>query len=99
MEGKWMATDFREGNLGSKASCVMIAQAIKDYWTYGKDVCIQPKPIRHLDDDAEMPEAVSELEAAAPEEAPVQEIVEQLPSCSTGVNDTPFAIWRSATKK
>lgn len=79
MEGKWMATDFREGIKFKKAACVMIAQAIRDYWTYGKEVCIQPKPVRYLDDDVEMSESVSEPEPAAPEEEPVQEIVEQLP--------------------
>lgn len=59
MEGRWMATDFHEGNKFKKATCVLIAQAIHDYWTYGKEVCIVPRPIRYLDDDIVMQEATS----------------------------------------
>ncbi|RLV88307.1 Chromatin modification-related protein EAF1 [Meyerozyma sp. JA9] len=87
MEGKWMATDFREGTKFKKAACVMIAQAINDYWTYGKEVCIRPAPIRHLDEDVEMSEAVSESEPAVPEKKPLQEVVEQSPLPPTGGKD------------
>lgn len=31
-EARWMAEDFREGNKFKKYCCVIIAQAVKDYW-------------------------------------------------------------------
>ncbi|ABN68177.2 predicted protein, partial [Scheffersomyces stipitis CBS 6054] len=35
-EAKWMATDFHESAKFKRACCVMLAQAVSDYWTYGK---------------------------------------------------------------
>ena len=47
-EGKWMATDFKESLKFKKLCCVTIAQAVQDFWSYGRVVCISRKPIVHL---------------------------------------------------
>lgn len=48
-EAKWMQADFYEGKKYKIAVCTIIAQAVMDYWTYGKVCCIKPKPPRYLD--------------------------------------------------
>lgn len=52
-EGKWMAADFKEGLKYKKACCVAMAQAISDYWTYGKVMCIRRKKIWHIGEKRE----------------------------------------------
>jgi len=52
-EGKWMAADFKEGLKYKKACCVAMAQAVNDYWTYGKVMCIRRKRIWHIDEKRE----------------------------------------------
>ncbi|GEQ69592.1 hypothetical protein JCM33374_g3264 [Metschnikowia sp. JCM 33374] len=47
-EGKWMAADFKESSKYKKLCCVTMAQAVNDFWTYGKVVCVKRKPIQHL---------------------------------------------------
>ncbi|KAM9907543.1 hypothetical protein OXX69_006393 [Metschnikowia pulcherrima] len=47
-EGKWMATDFKESSKFKKLCCVTIAQAVQNFWSYGRVVCISRKPIVHL---------------------------------------------------
>ena len=47
-EAKWMQADFKEGKNYKIATCITMAQAIMDYWTYGKVCCINRKPIVHL---------------------------------------------------
>lgn len=50
-EAKWMAADFKESSKFKKACCLEMAQAVQDYWSYGKIMCIKRKPIRHLGDE------------------------------------------------
>lgn len=47
-EARWLATDFKELSKFKKACCFEMAQAVQDYWTYGKIMCIKRKPIRHI---------------------------------------------------
>ena len=47
-EAKWMQADFYEGKKYKVAVCTTIAQAIMDYWNYGKVCCIKIKPPRYL---------------------------------------------------
>ena len=47
-EAKWMQNDFKEGQKYKIAVCTTIAQAIMDYWTYGKVCCVETKPIIHI---------------------------------------------------
>lgn len=51
-EGKWLSADFKESTKFKKACCFTIAQGIRDYWSYGKVMCIKRAPIQHLDDKA-----------------------------------------------
>ncbi|OWB52360.1 hypothetical protein B5S27_g3935 [[Candida] boidinii] len=49
--------------------CAYIAQAVTDYWNYGKVCCIVPKPIHFLEDD-EIPQTFSnDFSALSPIEA------------------------------
>lgn len=48
-EGSWMATDFKESLKFKKACCFLMAQAVQDYWSYGKVMCIKPKPVVFLE--------------------------------------------------
>lgn len=47
-EGKWMATDFKESLKFRKLCCAQLAQAVREYWIYGKIVTIKTRPIEHL---------------------------------------------------
>lgn len=47
-EAKWMATDFKELQKFKKYCCAQIAQAVRDYWTFGQVMCIKTKPIEFL---------------------------------------------------
>lgn len=49
-EAKWMATDFKEMSKFKRACCFEIAQAVRDYWTYGKVMCVKTRPVRHIDE-------------------------------------------------
>lgn len=40
-EAKWMQADFAEGKKYKIAVCTTIAQAVMDYWTYGKVCCVE----------------------------------------------------------
>lgn len=62
-EAKWMATDFKEASKFKRACCFEIAQAVQDYWSYGKVMCIKTRPIRHLDSDMQ----TEDLETASTE--------------------------------
>lgn len=44
-EAKWMREDFVEGKKYKIAVCTTLAQAVQDYWTYGKVCCVRCKPI------------------------------------------------------
>ena len=57
-EGKWMAADFKESSKYKKACCVTMAQAVNDYWTYGKVMCIRRKRIWHIGEKREEEEEV-----------------------------------------
>lgn len=97
MEGKWMATDFREASKFKKATCVMIAQAIHDYWTYGKEVCIKPRPIQYLSDDVEMTETGEEKDEA---DAKTDETTEDKPEKNTEeMTDEPAKVATEAITK
>lgn len=50
-EAKWMQADFYEGKKYKIAVCTTIAQAIMDYWNYGKVCCIKTKPPKYLDNN------------------------------------------------
>jgi Small-conductance mechanosensitive channel len=67
-EGKWMAADFKESLKFKKSCCVVIAQAIKDFWTYGKIVCVRTRPIIPLTD-----EVIKRIVENIPEEIPNNE--------------------------
>ncbi|RLV91930.1 Chromatin modification-related protein EAF1 [Spathaspora sp. JA1] len=58
-EAKWMAEDFKQSARFKKWCCVTIAQAVEEYWVIGKQVCINRKPIKHIE------ESVSETEVVA----------------------------------
>lgn len=47
-EAKWMAVDFKEIQKFKKLCCLQIAQAVREYWVYGKEVCIKTKPVEFL---------------------------------------------------
>lgn len=67
-EAKWMATDFKEASKFKRACCFEIAQAVQDYWSYGKIMCVKTRPTRHLDINMETGEVVTrEVERAAVE--------------------------------
>lgn len=51
-EGKWLSADFKESSKFKKACCFTIAQGIRDYWSYGKVMCVKRAPIQHLDEAA-----------------------------------------------
>ncbi|GMG18547.1 unnamed protein product [[Candida] boidinii] len=57
-EMKWLSTDFKEHRKYKMVQCAYIAQAVTDYWNYGKVCCIVPKPIHFLEDD-EIPQTFS----------------------------------------
>ncbi|ODV76693.1 uncharacterized protein CANTADRAFT_27719 [Suhomyces tanzawaensis NRRL Y-17324] len=65
-EGKWMAADFKESSKYKKACCVIIAQAVKDYWVHGKSVCIKPKEIVHLPENLAVDIVKEETSLVAP---------------------------------
>lgn len=44
-EAKWMRDDFVEGRRYKIAVCATLAQAVQDYWSYGKVCCVKTKPI------------------------------------------------------
>lgn len=69
-EAKWMATDFHESAKFKRACCVMLAQAVSDYWTYGKSVCVKRKQIVHLT-DAEVSEHTQTVVSANEESVDV----------------------------
>ncbi|KAK9456173.1 hypothetical protein V1511DRAFT_496745 [Dipodascopsis uninucleata] len=49
-EMQWVADDYNKERRRKKESCAHIAEWIKEYWTYGKSVCITPKSLRLLTD-------------------------------------------------
>lgn len=52
-EAKWMAADFKELHKFRKYCCARLAQAVREFWIYGKDVCIKTKPLEHLSENQE----------------------------------------------
>lgn len=79
-EAKWMAADFKELAKYKKACCVMLAQAISDFWTYGKVMCIKRKHIYHIGD--ERPEE-DRLVLPAPEPEQVEVKLDVAPQLAT----------------
>lgn len=67
-EAKWMQSDFKEGTKYKIAVSVTLAQAVSDYWTYGKVCCITRKPIVYL------PERTETGKEKEQEQDPVAEI-------------------------
>lgn len=62
-EAKWMAADFKESSKFKRACCFEMAQAVQDYWSYGKIMCVKRKKIRHIGDspeELELPEEAAE---------------------------------------
>ncbi|SCU93166.1 LAMI_0E13454g1_1 [Lachancea mirantina] len=50
-EAKWMQCDFYEGKKYKMATCAIIAQAVMDYWNYGKACCVERRiPGTHISD-------------------------------------------------
>lgn len=75
-EGKWMATDFKEISKYKKACCWMMAQAVADYWTYGKDAaCVKTRPPRERADADEVGETIPD--ATAMEDLHIQQEEEE----------------------
>jgi len=66
-EAKWMQADFKEGKNYRIAACVTLAQAVMDYWTYGKVCCIKRKPIVHLSDTANAIKEETDTSTPTPE--------------------------------
>lgn len=52
-EAKWMQADFKEGTKYKIGVSMTLAQAVMDYWTYGKCCCIKRKPIVYIEDKVE----------------------------------------------
>lgn len=67
-EAKWMAVDFKEIQKFKKLCCIQIAQAIREYWVYGKDVCIKTKPIEFLPLEEEGEEEEGEIDVRGKKE-------------------------------
>jgi chromatin modification-related protein VID21 len=64
-EGKWMATDFKELSKYKRACCWMMAQAVADYWTYGKEAtCVKTRPPRERVDADGVGETISDAAAS-----------------------------------
>lgn len=61
-EGQWLAADFKETAKYRRACCVAMAQAVSDFWTYGRAVCIHRKKIRHIGDPIEIEDEPVKLE-------------------------------------
>lgn len=82
-EAKWMAVDFKESTKFKKTCCIIIAQAISDYWNYGKIMCIKRKPIRFLPDEEEIeqPEADQPPKnaSAEKEDSIANETIDEIP--------------------
>lgn len=52
LESSWMAQDFKEGRKYKIATCLMIANAVMDYFRLGKEAtCIKRKPIEFLSNE------------------------------------------------
>ncbi|KAG7784690.1 hypothetical protein KL910_004943 [Ogataea haglerorum] len=49
-EMKWLATDFKQERRFKMVQCYYIAQAVKEYWKYGKVCCVRRKQARLLSD-------------------------------------------------
>ncbi|KAK6460500.1 hypothetical protein DFJ63DRAFT_290132 [Scheffersomyces coipomensis] len=65
-EAKWMSEDFKESSKFKKFCCVLMANAIEEYWIKGKSVCIKRKKINVLEEDSEMKEeSVDNVEEAS----------------------------------
>lgn len=86
-EAKWLAADFKESSKFKKACCFEMAQAVQDYWTYGKIMCVKRKPIRHIVDKPieEVPEG--DRADSASKEAE-KYIVDELLDLDKAENDT-----------
>lgn len=79
-EAKWMAADFKESSKFKKACCLEIAQAVQDYWSYGRIMCINRKPIRHIGDESELELARTEkitAEETDPAEGTKMDVVDE----------------------
>ncbi|KAH3669367.1 hypothetical protein OGAPHI_001488, partial [Ogataea philodendri] len=50
-EMKWLSTDFKQGRRFKMVQSYYIAEAVKEYWKYGKVCCIKRKQIRLLSDE------------------------------------------------
>lgn len=53
-EGKWMQADFREFKKYKIAICAMMAQAVMDYWNYGKVCCVKREEIKHSEENSDL---------------------------------------------
>lgn len=62
-EGKWLSLDIKQTRRWKQAQCVMIAQAVHDFWTYGKVCCIKRARIIHLDERKKIHDAIEAAES------------------------------------
>ncbi|ODQ78296.1 hypothetical protein BABINDRAFT_9506 [Babjeviella inositovora NRRL Y-12698] len=62
-EALWLAVDVHEQRKMQLAVCHMKAQAVMDYWSYGRIMCVRRSPIKHLPEskDTVSPEIDSEM--------------------------------------
>lgn len=84
-EGKWMSADFRESLKYKKACCWELAEAVKEYWVYGKEVCVKWKPIEQKE------AALTEVGTDAMEEVE-GEAVETVEGVETEVVEAEFEV-------
>ncbi|KAG0664563.1 chromatin modification- protein VID21 [Maudiozyma exigua] len=83
-EAKWMQADFKEGKNYRIATCVTVAQAVMDYWTYGKVCCIKRKPIVYLPEIPTIEESTNVTNKNSEAENKVEDdIVNAIPTNTT----------------
>ncbi|CAI5759383.1 unnamed protein product [Candida verbasci] len=101
-EAKWMSEDFREGTKYKKYCCVLMAEAVEEYWKLGKDAtCIKRKEIQFLPEDKpdeiiidnnnhDPPTINTELLTENNQEPPQEPTPEQTPKPETTKKPSPF---------
>lgn len=71
-EAKWMREDFRESLNYKIAMCTQMAQAVMEFWTYGKVCCINcksiPPPSKDIEDIASSQDMGTKISTVEPEQ-------------------------------
>lgn len=79
-EAKWMQADFKEGHKYKIAACTTMAHAVMEYWAYGKECCVNRRPITHIDHEKIKvePSEVEQLEETKDDSTPAEGSIEQV---------------------